>query len=177
MSHKQNTLSANAVSLLNKKVSRAILVAERADDEREIGHVSEIKVRAAWMQVAKLERHPTDNDAREKLAMIYAEHFQRPDLAIDQLEQLVSAPKQSGKEVARWLNVMADLQLKHGADYDTIRGTLQRVIDLFPELAAAQMARQRIELLRLELKGKEKSQVVKLGSYEKDIGLKNPPRA
>lgn len=127
--------------------------------------------------VAKLERHPTDNDAREKLAMIYAGHFQRLDLAIDQLEQLVSAPKQSGKEVARWLNVMADLQLKLGADYDTIRATLQRVIDLFPELAAAQMARQRIELLRLELKGKEKSQVVKLGSYEKDIGLKNPPRA
>ena len=60
MSHKQNTLSANAVSLLNKKVSRAILVAERADDEREIGHQSEIKVRAAWMQVANLERHIVD---------------------------------------------------------------------------------------------------------------------
>jgi len=127
--------------------------------------------------VNKLELHPTDNDAREKLAMIYAEHYQRLDLALDQLEQLVSAPKQSGKEVARWLNVMADLQLKLGADYDTIRATLQRVIDLFPELAAAQLAQQRIELLRLELKGKEKSQVVKLGSYEKDIGLKNPPRA
>ena len=97
-------------------------------------------------------------------------------MAIDQLEQLVAAPNQPGKEVARWLNVMADLQIKHGADYDTIRATLQRVIDRSPELAAAQLAQQRIELLRLELKGKEKSQVVKLGSYEKDIGLKSPPR-
>ena len=62
-------------------------------------------------------------------------------------------------------------------DYDTIHATLQRVIDRFPELAAAQMAQQRIDLLRLELKGKEKSQVVKLGSYEKDIGLKGPRRS
>ena len=48
---------------------------------------------------------------------------------------------------------------------------------MYPELASAHLAQQRIELLRLELKGKEKIQVVKLGSYEKDIGLKNPPRA
>lgn len=126
--------------------------------------------------VRKLEQHPADNEAREKLAMIYVEHYQRLDLALDQLEQLVSAPNQPGREVARWLNVMADLQLKHGADYDAIRATLQRVVDQFPDLAAAQLAQQRIELLRLELKGKEKGQVVKLGSYEKDLGLKGPPR-
>jgi len=124
--------------------------------------------------VKHLEQHPLDNEAREKLAMIYAEHYQRLDLAADQLDQLINAPGQSGREVARWLNVLADLQLKHGADYDTIRETLQRVIDLFPELAAAQLAQQRIELLRLELKGKEQGQVVKLGSYEKDLGLKGP---
>ena len=131
---------------------------------------------AAAQLVKHLEQHPADNEAREKLAVIYAEHYQRPDMALEQLEQLVAAPNQPGKEVARWLNVMADIQLRNGADYDTIRATLQRVIDLFPELAAAQMAQQRIELLRLELKGKEKSQVVKLGSYEKDIGLKGPRR-
>ena len=130
---------------------------------------------AAAQLVKHLELHPLDNEAREKLAMIYAEHYQRLDLAADQLEQLITAPNQPGREVARWLNVLADLQLKHGADYDCIRQTLQRVIDLFPELAAAQLARQRVELLRLELKGKEKSQVVKLGSYEKDLGLKRPP--
>ena len=131
----------------------------------------------AGQLVKHLEQHPADNEAREKLAVIYAEHYQRPDMAIEQLEQLVAAPNQPGKEVARWLNVMADIQLRNGADYDTIHATLQRVIDRFPELAAAQMAQQRIDLLRLELKGKEKSQVVKLGSYEKDIGLKGPRRS
>jgi tetratricopeptide (TPR) repeat protein len=126
--------------------------------------------------IAHLEQHPADNEAREKLAVIYAEHYQRPDLALEQLEQLVAAPNQPGKEVARWLNAMADLQIKHGADYDTIRATLQRVIDAFPDHAAAQLAQHRVELLRLELKGKEKSQVVKLGSYEKDLGLRSPPK-
>ena len=132
---------------------------------------------AAGQLVKHLEQHLADNEAREKLAVIYAEHYQRPDMALEQLEQLVAAPNQPGKEVARWLNAMADLQLRNGADYDTVRATLQRVIDGFPELAAAQMAQQRIELLRLELKGKEKSRVVKLGSYEKDIGLKSPRRS
>jgi len=128
----------------------------------------------AGQLVKHLEQHPLDNEAREKLGMIYAEHYQRLDLAADQFEQLITSPTQPGREVARWLNTLADLQLRHGADYDTIRQTLQRVVDLFPDLAAAQLAQQRIELLRLELKGKEKSQVVKLGSYEKDLGLKGP---
>lgn len=123
-----------------------------------------------------LEQHPADNEAREKLALIYAEHYQRLDLALEQLEQLIAAPHQPGKEVARWLNVMADLQILHGSDYEGARATLQRVIERFPDLAAAQLAQQRIELLRLEAKGKEKSQVVKLGSYEKDVGLKQPPK-
>lgn len=126
--------------------------------------------------VKKLEQHPTDDDARERLATLYADHYQRLDLALDQFEQLVTTRNQSPKEVARWLNTMADLQVKHGVEYDTIRATLLRIVDLFPGLAVAQVAQQRIELLRLELKGKEKSQVVKLGSYEKDIGLKQPRR-
>lgn len=148
-------------------------------DSSTLGKVEQDPAEVAGHLVKHLEQHPLDNEAREKLAMIYAEHYQRLDLAADQLEQLITAPTQSGKEVARWLNVLADLQLKDGADYDTIRQTLQRVIDLFPELAAAQLAQQRIERLRLELKGKEKGQVVKLGSYEKDLGLKGarPPSA
>jgi tetratricopeptide (TPR) repeat protein len=129
----------------------------------------------AGQLVKQLEVHPLDNEARERLAVIYAEHYQRLDLATDQLEQLINAPHQPGKEVARWLNTLADLQLKHGSDYDTIRLTLQRIVDLFPDLAAARLAQQRLELLRLELKGKEKGHVVKLGTYEKDLGLRRPP--
>ena len=122
--------------------------------------------------VKQLEAHPLDAGAREKLAGIYLDHYDRLDLAMEQLEQLVQAPNQPAREVARWLNLMADWQVKKGADYEAISATLQRIIDSFPGVAAGQLAQQRLELLRLELKGKEQSHSVKLGAYEKDLGLK-----
>ena len=125
--------------------------------------------------VEHLEEHPLDNEAREHLATIYAEHYQRPDLAISQLEELVAAPNQPGKEVARWLNAIADLEIKHGADYDAVLQTLHRIIERFAGLAPAEIALQRIEHLRLELKGQETTGLIKLGTYEKDLGLKQKP--
>ena len=122
--------------------------------------------------VKQLEAHPLDAEAREKLAGIYLEHYDRPDLAMEQLEQLIQAPNQPAREVARWLNLIADWQVKRGAGYDEIQATLQRVIDRFSGLAPARLAQQRMDLLRLELKGKEQGHSVKLGAYEKDLGLK-----
>lgn len=127
---------------------------------------------AAQRLVRQLEAHPLDTEAREKLAALYSEHFGRLDLAAEQLEQLIAAPHAQGKDVARWLNDLADLQLRHGADYDTVRATLQRVMDQFPGLAAERLARQRVDHLRLELKGKEEGHKLQLGTYEKDLGLK-----
>ena len=121
--------------------------------------------------VRHLERHPLDTEAREKLAILYADHYARPDLATDQLEQLIQEPKQPAKLVVHWLNLLADLQVRSGVACETIRETLQRIIDRDPKVAAAEMARHRQALLRLELKAKEKSQAVKLGSYEQHIGL------
>ena len=122
--------------------------------------------------VKQLEAHPLDAEAREKLAVIYLEHYDRPELAVEQLEQLIEAPNQPAREVARWLNLIADWQVKQGASYDAIAATLQRIIERFPGLAPAQLAQQRLELLRLELKGKEQGQSVKLGEYERDLGLR-----
>src|ERR1019366_5810291 len=122
--------------------------------------------------VKQLEVHPLDTEAREKLAVIYADHFQRLDMAADQLNELIASPNQPAKRVAHWLNLLADLQLQHGANYETVRTTLQRITDLFPNTGAASMAATRLAHLRLELKGKEKSHAVKLGSYEEDVGLK-----
>ena len=58
---------------------------------------------------------------------------------------------------------------------EAVRATLERIIEKFPGLAAAELARQRLEHLRLEFKGKEQAQVVHLGTYEKDLGLKRKP--
>jgi tetratricopeptide (TPR) repeat protein len=122
--------------------------------------------------VEHLKAHPLDAESREKLAVIYADHYDRMDLATDQLEQLIAFPNQPPKRVAHWVNLLADLQIRHGGNYDAIRATIQRVIDLFPGSAASEMAASRITHLKLELKGKEKILAVKLGAYEQDIGLK-----
>ena len=99
---------------------------------------------------------------------------QRP---ADQLEQLINQPNQPGKQVVHWLNLLADLQLRHDAGYDTISQTLEQIIERYPNLAAAGIARNRLDLLKLELKAKQISQPVKLGTYEQNIGLKRGVRS
>jgi tetratricopeptide (TPR) repeat protein len=122
--------------------------------------------------VEHLKSHPLDAESREKLAVIYADHYNRMDLASDQLEQLITHPNQPQKRVVHWLNLLGDLQIRHGAKYDVVRATIQRISDLFPNTAASEMAANRLIYLKLALKGKEKIESVKLGVYEQDIGLK-----
>jgi hypothetical protein len=122
--------------------------------------------------VKHLEQHPLDTEAREKLAIIYADHYHRLDLATDELEQLIQQPSQPSRLVVRWLNLLADLQIREGADYEAVRATIQRIIDRDPKAAPANLAQNRLATLRLELKAQQKNQAVKLGSYEQNIGLK-----
>jgi hypothetical protein len=122
--------------------------------------------------VTHLEQHPLDTHARENLAVIYATHYHRLDLALEQLEQLVQQPNQPGKQVVHWLNLMADLQVKEGAEFERVRETLQRIIDQYPDIAAAESARRRLDVLRLEMKPKEQKTAIPLGVYEQNIGLK-----
>jgi len=122
--------------------------------------------------VRHLEAHPLDTEARENLAVIYADHFDRLDLAADQLDQLIALPNQPGKRVVGWLNLLADLQIRHGADHETVRQTLARIGELFPDSVAAHAAARRLVHLKLELKAREKTGTVRLGTYEQDIGLK-----
>jgi len=123
--------------------------------------------------VKHLEQHPLDSEAREKLAVLYATHYRRLDMATNELEQLINEPNQPPKRVAHWLNLLADLQLRGGADYDTVRPTLEKIIEQFPGLPVAALAQSRLAHLKLEIKGrKEETPGVKLGVYEQNIGLK-----
>jgi len=122
--------------------------------------------------VKHLEQHPLDTEVREKLAVLYADHYQRLDLAAGELEQLIEEPHQPPKRVAHWLNLLADLQIRHGADYDTVREILERIVERFPDLAVAEMARTRLGRLKLEVKAHQATPDVKLGVYEQNLGLK-----
>ena len=119
-----------------------------------------------------LGQFPMDFEVREKLALIYADHYRRLDLASEQLEQLIEHPNQPAKKVMHWLNLLADLQVRHGADLPTVQGTLERILDRFPNLPETQMTRARLSHLKLEFKGQEKTAGVKMGTYEQNIGLK-----
>jgi tetratricopeptide (TPR) repeat protein len=122
--------------------------------------------------VKHLTEHPLDMEVREKLAILYADHYQRLDLAAGELEQLIEVPNQPPKRIAHWLNLLADLQVRHGADYDTVRRTLERIVERFPDWAAAELARTRLGRLKLEVKAHQATPDVKIGIYEQNIGLK-----
>lgn len=127
---------------------------------------------AAAECVKHLEQHPQDTEAREKLAVLYADHYHRLDMATGELEQMIGQPNQPGRLVVHWLNLLADLQVRSGAGFEAVQQTLQRIVDRDPKAAPAEIARHRLALLKLEMKSKEMSQAVKLGSYEQKIGLK-----
>jgi len=128
------------------------------------------KLAAAY--VKHLETHPHDAEVREKLAMIYGKDFQRLDLATMELAQLINEPRHAPKQVAHWLNLLANFQVELGADVATVRATLEKIVERFPDLPAAEVVRRRLARLNYEFKGKEGSANVKLGVYEQNIGLK-----
>jgi tetratricopeptide (TPR) repeat protein len=128
------------------------------------------KLTAAY--VKHLETHPHDAEVREKLAMLYGKEFQRLDLATMELAQLINEPRHAPKQVAHWLNLLANFQVELGADVATVRETLEKIVERFPDLPAAEIVRRRLARLNYEFKGKEGTANVKLGVYEQNIGLK-----
>jgi tetratricopeptide (TPR) repeat protein len=122
--------------------------------------------------LAHLQDHPNDIDIREKLALLYAREFKRLDLAVLELEQLIGQPGCSARQISGWLNLLATIQIEHGTGLDSVRATLERILELFPNLSCAETTRRRIELLNNEFKGQRKTSTVKLGIYEQNIGLK-----
>lgn len=127
----------------------------------------------AGAYVKHLQAHPDDTEAREKLAIIYARHFQKLDLATIELEQMINEPNHHPKRIAHWLNLLADLQVHGGADYETVRATLEKIIERFPNFGVADVARSRLAHLKLEFKALEKTPNKTMGVYEQNIGLKS----
>ncbi len=140
------------------------------------GHLVKIEDPAAEAEALtrQLEAHPLDFEARERLAQLYASHYRRMDLAADQIEQLLSLPHLSAAQVGRWLHLLADLHIQHANDSAGAERALVRLIELYPDHAVAEQARRRLDHLTLELKRNEESRVFRLGSYDRNLGLKRP---
>src|SRR6185436_14034877 len=116
--------------------------------------------------------YPLDTEAREKLALLYADHYQRVDLAIHELRQIADQPNLPVRQAVRLLNLIADLQIKHSGDWEAARHSLELITERYPGQAAADLARQRLSHIKLELRAGEKATAIKLGEYEQNIGLR-----
>lgn len=119
----------------------------------------------------QLEQFPEDHEARERLARLYNDSLQRTDLAHEQLELLIAAPGQSDRDIARWLNLIADLHLKSPDGVHAAHMTLQRLLDRMPDSAAATTAERRLALLRREAKDHRPDERIRIRQHVGNVGL------
>ena len=127
--------------------------------------------------IQRLETNPSDNEARERLAVFYADYYKRLDLARDQFEQMLDQPGVPMKIVCRWLHLMADLYIKNAQDVVSATQCLERILALYPDSAETEKVHKRIRMIQLELKGTKSIATLQIGDYESNIGLKyGPPK-
>lgn len=100
--------------------------------------------RLAAACVEHLSQYPHDTAVREKLAVIYARHFKRLDLATLEFEQLLNDPRNSPKQTARWLKLLAKMQIELNAPVAVVEATLQRMMSQFPDDPESAAARQKL---------------------------------
>lgn len=122
----------------------------------------------------RVEMHPDSISNREELAALYLDHTKQPAMALRQYEHLLALPGTTIHQKTAWLNKLADIQVKSGESYETIRATLERVVALDSRAAPAARAQQRISYLHIELRSvNRKTKRLQLGSYDEDLGLKS----
>ncbi len=138
----------------------------RLAKSRDLRQVADPRKEAERL-VHQLEAYPHDNRAREDLAILYADEFERPDLAAEQLEQLVDQPHAPRRHVVRWLNLLADYALRSPSGMNDARRALERVVERFPESGGAAGATRRLRTLSYEARKARTSQAVKFDSSSK----------
>jgi outer membrane protein assembly factor BamD (BamD/ComL family) len=128
----------------------------------------DFKTEAAEL-VKHLDEFPQDTEARERLAVIYGEDYGRLDFATEQLELLINHPAESPRHIVRWLNLLADLQIRCTGDTALAKETLQRIIERFPNQSFAELAQQRLMTLSIELHRYQQGRVVKFKPSEEQV--------
>jgi hypothetical protein len=114
---------------------------------RESGQERHQSAEAARTCVEILNRNPNDVPARERLARLFAEHLDKPDLGIEQATLLLDLPDQPESRRAEWLGLIAAWHIRYRHDAAAGRDTLERLIREFPKTPQAIAARRRLQLL------------------------------
>ncbi len=104
-------------------------------------------VQAANECVQLLKHDPNNVHAREKLARLFAERLDQPDLGIEQANLLLDLPDQPDTRRAEWLGLMAAWHIRYRHDAPAGRAVLERLIREYPQSPQAFAARRRLQLL------------------------------
>lgn len=126
--------------------------------------------------VLQLEQHPDDHPAREELARLNAGELGDAAEAQRLLEELVAAPGVHDRDVARWLNIMADIHLRSASGVADARMALGRLIARMPGSPAAEAAERRIALLRVEAGGGAEAPRIRIRQRTGNVGLETGRR-
>ena len=118
------------------------------DEEKKVDH--------DWIEeMQQLDRHlmdhPTNWEARERLATIYAYEMGEIEAAIQQIEILLAQSKGKSTQIARWLNMEADFYV-FAKDEVSAKKALQRIAELDPLNPAIFAAEKRIACLKNEIR-------------------------
>ena len=113
----------------------------------ESGQERHQSAEAANTCVEILNRDPNNVPARERLARLFAEHLDQPDLGIEQVTLLLDLPDQPESRRAEWLGLIAAWHLRYRHDSEAGRSTLERLIREYPKTPQAIAARRRLQLL------------------------------
>jgi len=105
---------------------------------------------AANACVEKLKQDSNDVVAREKLARIFTEQLQKPDLGIEQIGLLLTLPEPPEGKRAEWLGLIGAWHLKYRHDVERGREALEQLLKEFPASIQAFAARRRLERLDTE---------------------------
>jgi tetratricopeptide (TPR) repeat protein len=125
----------------------------------------------------QVQAFPADSESRAELVRLLAEEVGDLESARAQITYGLAVPHQHARQISRWLNLLATVEIRHGHNLEGARRALQRIIDQYPDSAVAETSRQRIAGLATELKGTEAKREVQLGTYERDLGLKKKKTA
>jgi hypothetical protein len=105
--------------------------------------------------------HPHDTAAREKLIDIYAWEQHQAQPARDQIELILQSRHLTPRELGRYLNLLADVEIKVAGDERSARTALQRIIDTVPDSAPAHQAANRLRFIPREMARHHQTRYVK----------------
>lgn len=94
----------------------------------------------------RIRQFPQDTEAREQLALLYADEYGQLDWAADQIEGLIRMPHQPEREMVRWLELLAGIYRRHNDIHGACRA-YQRIIDSYPRNPGADRARGQLAII------------------------------